>query len=330
MLYLNYALAYLNLEFDLKCTGITALCGHSGAGKTTLLRLIAGLESRHKGILKFDSRTWQDHRIFVPPHKRKIGYVFQDIQLFKHLNVSDNLAYAGARSRITVAEIDEICKKLQIDNLMKKMSHSLSGGEKQRVAFARCLCSKPELLLLDEPFTALEENSTNILLDYLVKLKLPTIYVSHSLDEVIKVADYIVQIEHGKILRQGSLNYMLQFLGRNGFVLSAQLLSHIKRVSSYQTLIGTINFPDLNPRTTARLFIDNRNIKIHQHHILSENCFAAIIDAINFEQQYFCRLSLNFSGVGVEVLILCSKLSNVNNLVIGQTIFLEIQYAQVI
>ena len=219
MLYLKYELPRLSLELNLENFGITALFGHSGAGKTSILRIIAGLEPTYKGNLKFGAQVWQDQKIFVPPYQRKIGYVFQDTQLFNHLSVTANLVYAASRSGMTHNEMQKVCEQLHIEQIMSRMPDKLSGGEKQRVAFARCLCSKPQLLLLDEPFTALEDDLTQLMLEYLAKLKLPTIYVSHSLNEIIQVADYLIHIEQGKMLRHGNLNAMLQFIGRNRFTL---------------------------------------------------------------------------------------------------------------
>ena len=215
MLYLKYELPRLSFELNLDKFGVAALFGHSGAGKTSIMRIIAGLEPTYKGILKFGSQIWQDQKIFVPAYQRKIGYVFQDVQLFNHLSVDGNLAYAARRSGMAPNEVHKLCEQLQIETLLTRMPNKLSGGEKQRVAFGRCLCSKPQLLLLDEPFTALDDDSTQLLLEYLAKLNLPTIYVSHSLNEVIQIADYLIHIGQGKILRHGYLNDMLPFIGRH-------------------------------------------------------------------------------------------------------------------
>lgn len=209
----------LDLEIQISISGVLVLFGDSGAGKSTLLRIIAGLEPRHVGVVKFANQIWQDEKVFLPPYKRKIGYVFQHGQLFNHLNVAQNLSFASKRSGIKSAEIQQVYSMLKLEPLLLLMPNTLSGGQKQRVAFARCLLTKPQLLLLDEPFNAVDEYSKHIILEYLLALNLPTIYVTHSVKEVIQVAHYIVHIEDGKISGQGSLKQMLHVLERNSFTL---------------------------------------------------------------------------------------------------------------
>lgn len=200
----------LDAEFSLPSRGVSALFGASGSGKTTLLRLIAGLE-RAPGSLIVNGEVWQDERIFVPTHRRALGYVFQEASLFPHLNVRGNLEYGW--KRVPAAErrinFDDVVEWLGLTALLPQAPHQLSGGQRQRVAIGRALLASPRLLLMDEPLSSLDETSRAEILPYLerlhLQLKLPIIYVSHALDEVARLADTLLLIEAGKISYQGPL-----------------------------------------------------------------------------------------------------------------------------
>jgi molybdate transport system ATP-binding protein len=131
---------------------VLALIGASGAGKSSILRVIAGLEPQVTGTLRFDGVTWQDPSTFVPPHRRRVGWVPQDGLLFPHLDVRQNLAYSGAPP----ADVSDMAARLQLTHLLERAPRHLSGGERQRVALGRALLARPRLLLLDEPFAALD------------------------------------------------------------------------------------------------------------------------------------------------------------------------------
>ena len=201
------------LEADLKLPerGVTALFGHSGAGKTTLLRVIAGLEQSAGGYLQVNGETWQSGTYFMPPHRRSIGYVFQEASLFAHLSVRGNLEY-GMR-RITPAlrkvAMDRAIELLGISTFLQRKPDKLSGGERQRVAIARALLTSPRLLLLDEPLAALDLGRKMEILPYLERLfddlDIPVLYVSHSPDEVARLADYLVVMDAGRLVATGPL-----------------------------------------------------------------------------------------------------------------------------
>ena len=331
MLYLNYHLALadfkLDLEVNLSATGISALFGHSGAGKTTLLRLIAGLEPAQRGILRFGATVWQDHEIFVPPYLRKIGYVFQGGQLFKHLTVAQNLAFASSRSKIKAEEIQRISHELKLEKLLQRMPNKLSGGEKQLVVFARCLATQPELLLLDEPFSAVDDYTTQLLIEYTQRRNLPTLFVSHAADEVMKIANYLLHIENGTLLSHGTINQMLPRLGRNGFILDGRLIAHKLGCCYYQTCIGQISFQNILAPKTARIFVDGRNIIFHQHS--SANAFPSRINSIQSEIAFYSRLNLTLANENIEIIILAVKLSKLA-IIPGQTVFVEILHADIL
>ena len=196
----------LDVDLRVPATGVTALYGPSGSGKTTLLRCVAGLERAASGFLAIGDEIWQDQTRFVPTHQRALGYVFQDAALFPHLSVQENLEF-GLR-RIAAGErrvsLDEAVDLLGIRPLLSRRPGRLSGGERQRVAIARALAVSPRLLLLDEPLAALDLARKREILPYLQRLhetlQIPVLYVTHSPDEVARLADHLVVLEQGRVL----------------------------------------------------------------------------------------------------------------------------------
>ena len=204
----------LNARLSIPSSGISALFGPSGCGKTTLLRAIAGLEQAPEGRLSIDNMTWQQGSLFLPPHQRPLGFVFQESSLFEHLNVQANVEYgykriAPSERRISLQQAIEL---LDIGPLLSRRTGSLSGGEKQRVAIARALAVSPRLLLMDEPLAALDQGRKQELLPYIKslhrELEIPIIYVSHSLEEVSQLADYLILMDAGRISAAGEIHQM--------------------------------------------------------------------------------------------------------------------------
>ena len=195
----------LSLDVDLTtpARGITAIVGRSGAGKTTLLRCIAGLE-RADGSLSVRSEVWQDRTRFLPPHRRAIGYVFQEAGLFPHLSLRANLRYGLDRAaRRPGLAFDEVISLLGLETLLPRSPAKLSGGERQRGAIGRALLSRPRLLLLDEPTASLDAEARRELLPYLERLHgaldLPILYVGHDALEIERLADRVFLIREGRI-----------------------------------------------------------------------------------------------------------------------------------
>ena len=200
----------LDVEVQLPAKGVTALFGHSGSGKTTLLRCIAGLERPPLGRLSFKGALWQDQEVWVPTHRRPLGYVFQEASLFPHLSVMNNLRYGQKRSQAAQRiALDHAIELLGIGSLLERKPDLLSGGERQRVGIARALAVSPEILLMDEPLAALDLKRKQEILPYLERLhdelEIPVLYVSHSPDEVARLADNLVVMESGQIVAHGSL-----------------------------------------------------------------------------------------------------------------------------
>lgn len=212
---LKKSLAEYLLEVDthIPLDGVTVIFGRSGSGKTTLLRSIAGL-TEARGELRFGSNVWMSDTCFVPPHQRTVGFVFQDARLFPHLTVEQNLAFARKRAEKALPIPDiEIIKLLNLEPLLPHCASALSGGEQQRVAIARALFISPELLLMDEPLASLDYTHRQEILSYLERLKqqlnLPVLYVTHSADELSRLADHLLVLEQGKVVGQGALNQVL-------------------------------------------------------------------------------------------------------------------------
>ncbi len=205
----------LESAFEVPASGITAIFGASGCGKTTLLRCIAGLEPTVSGRIQVNDITWQDATTFIAPYKRAISYVFQEPSLFAHLSVRQNIEYGYQRRKTSQKNINiaEVIALLNIQPLLARQIHGLSGGEQQRVAIARALLSCPELLLMDEPLSALDEASKAEILPFLQRLhqelSIPIFYVSHATDEVAYLADHVLLMQQGKISLQGSLTEVL-------------------------------------------------------------------------------------------------------------------------
>ncbi len=210
----------LDVNFTLPGRGVTVLFGESGSGKTTLLRCLAGLQRADVGELFFGDQCWQDSEHFLSPHQRSLGYVFQEASLLTHLNVQENLDYARSRVRskeVQAIAYDELLSLLAISELLTRRVQDLSGGERQRVAIARALLTQPQLLLMDEPLASLDQRRKQEILPYLEMLRdelnIPIVYVTHSMDELARLADQVIVLEQGKLVAQGQRDEVLTQLG---------------------------------------------------------------------------------------------------------------------
>ncbi len=207
----------LDLDLTLPARGVSAIVGPSGSGKTTLLRCVAGLEKADQALIEINGNCWQDSQrgLWLPPHKRALGYVFQEASLFDHLSVHGNLDYGRRRSAEPASDKQaaQIIELLGIGHLLQRSTTGLSGGERQRVGIARALLTNPRLLLLDEPLTALDPQRKADILPYLerlhAELDIPLLYVSHSPDEVARLADHLVLLENGTLRASGPLQTLL-------------------------------------------------------------------------------------------------------------------------
>ena len=196
--------------------GATALFGPSGAGKTSVVNMIAGLLAPDHGVITLDDAVLFDagKNIDVPPHRRRIGYVFQEGRLFPHLSVRQNLDY-GRRMRghpRDAREFERVAALLDIGHLLDRRPGKLSGGERQRVAVGRALLMRPRLLLLDEPLASLDAGHKREILPYLIRLRddaaIPIVYVSHLAAEVRRIATTVVRLDNGRVVASGGLELL--------------------------------------------------------------------------------------------------------------------------
>lgn len=208
----RHRLGSFDLEVAFESRGrLTALFGPSGSGKTSLVNIIGGLIRPHEGRVSVDSRTLVDtgRRVFMPKHKRRIGYVFQDARLFPHLTVDQNLRYGRffAPAAERSAHFGEVVEMLGIGQLLARRPSLLSGGEKQRVAIGRALLASPRLILMDEPLASLDDARKAEIIPYIERLRddgrVPIVYVTHSLAEVARLADEVILLEAGRMRAAG-------------------------------------------------------------------------------------------------------------------------------
>jgi len=297
--------------------GVTALFGPSGCGKTTLLRAIAGLDRYRDGFLKVGDMSWQAADRFVPPHRRALGYVFQEASLFAHLSVRGNLEYGvrrvpRAERRVAVQQAVEL---LGIGSLLERKPERLSGGERQRVAIARALAVSPRLLLMDEPLAALDVPRKQEILPYIEslnrELNIPVIYGSHSPDEVARLADQLVLLDAGRVRATGAIGDMLTRLdlplvhGSDAEALiEATVAGHDERYAlTYLDFPGgrfTVPRKPLPLGSAVRLRVTARDVSLtleRQTGTSILNIFPATVDGLRPEGESQVTVRLSVGGV---------------------------------
>ena len=296
--YGDFALA---VDLRLPGRGVSGLFGPSGCGKTTVLRCMAGLQHGLDGRLVVNGECWQDDEraLFVPPHRRPLGYVFQDIHLFAHLDVRRNLTYGMNRVPAVQRRLawDRVIELLGIGQLLERMPARLSGGERQRVGIARALLTSPQLLLLDEPLAALDLARKQEILPYLESLRdelsIPIVYVSHSPDEVARLVDHLVVMEQGRVIAAGPLAETLAridlpiHLGEDagavldGVVAERDVQWHLVRVD---TEAGPLWIRDAGiaagQRVRVRILARDVSIALHRHDSSIVNTLPATVTAV--------------------------------------------------
>ena len=342
----------LDVDLDLPGRGITALFGPSGSGKSTVLRCVAGLEAAACGVLRVQGETWLDSdertgraRVFVAPHRRAVGYVFQDAKLFTHLTVEDNLNFGLRRvppeqRRVT---LDEACTLLGIARLRSRWPHELSGGEQQRVGLARALLTSPKLLLLDEPMAALDHGLKKEILPYLdtlhARLDIPMLYVSHAPDEVARLADHLVILAHGQAIAQGPLASTMARLdlptrlGEDaGVVLSGRLVERDEQwqLARVQCAGGSVWVRDTGVAIgcEARVRVLARDVSLALHPSAGSsivNVLPAVIDAFGEDEHPSLQL-VSLQAQGEPLLARITRRSaQTLGLAIGMPVFAQIK-----
>ncbi len=263
-------------------TGLTALFGRSGSGKTKLINALAGLDRVSKGRIVINDTILLDteHSINLPPEKRRVGYVFQDARLFSHLSVKRNLKYGMdlLKPKDRRHSLEEIVSLLSLDKLLHRQPSTLSGGEKQRVAIGRALLSSPEILLMDEPLASLDHQHKQEILPFIRKLRdevgIPIIYVSHSIDEVIQLADTMAVMSEGRIVAHGLVEDLMARLDLHpltgrfeaGAVINTVVAQHdrIYGLSELEFPAGLFRVPLTSAEigTSLRLRIRSRDVSL--------------------------------------------------------------------
>lgn len=274
----------LNVCHDISLLGITAVFGYSGAGKTSLLRAISGLEKTTSGRISADNSTWLDSEksTYVKVHKRRVGFVFQDNRLFEHLSVEQNLQYGIKRKNTAKIQYDDVINIANIRPLLSQMPATLSGGEQQRVAIARAVLNEPEILLLDEPFSALDLRNKASLINLLQNLnkhyQLPIIYVSHSLDDIQQLADDMLVLERGQVSRFGSTEKVIHQLNYQDIIHQQTSLSlaidetESDKVEQYGLLALTLH----SAKNTPNIYLAKPNYRLNINDNL--RCYIAADD----------------------------------------------------
>jgi molybdate transport system ATP-binding protein len=272
----------LDVELNLEEGNLVALYGKSGAGKTSLLKIIAGLLTPEKGLIKVEGKVWldTDMNVNLSPQKRNIGFLFQEYSLFPNMTVKENLEFAltkGQHKKI----IDELLEIVDLGDLQFRKPDSLSGGQKQRVALARSLVQKPKILMLDEPLSALDYEMRDKLQQYILQLhkefKLTTLLISHDISEILKMSDYLMEIDRGKIINQGPATEVFSFNKINAkFQFTGEILKIEKQDFIY--IISVIIGKDL-----VKVIADDneaKDLKIGDKVFIASKAFNPIIQKI--------------------------------------------------
>ncbi len=258
----------LDVDFELAAEGITALYGQSGAGKSSILRCIAGLERHAHCTIRYGDAVWQSaqDKIFLPPERRSVAYVFQDNRLFPHLNVEGNLHYAHRRRFAAHGPcIADVVAWFGLTSLLAHYPAHLSGGEARRVALARAALSAPQLMLLDEPLSGVDQSGKNDMLVAIRQLQqqlaCPMLYISHHIDEVSQIADHLMLLEAGKIVSQGPLIELCSRIDASlAHEQDAAAILHCRVVGSDADFALT----EVSCGDEQRLFISNSQLQANQ------------------------------------------------------------------
>jgi molybdate transport system ATP-binding protein len=317
---IRHRLGGFSLDASFETSGrLTALFGPSGSGKTSLVNLIGGLLRPDEGRIAADGRVLVDtaRGVFVPKHRRRIGYVFQDARLFPHMTVSQNLRFGRFFTPASerYADWDGVVDLLGIGHLLDRKPNSLSGGEKQRVAIGRALLASPKLILMDEPLASLDDRRKAEIMPYIERLrdetKIPIVYVSHSVAEVARLATDMVVLDGGKVTAAGPTSEILQRLdllpeeerGEGGAVLDMRVTSRDEAfgMSTLVSTAGEIHVAGLDaaPGSTVRVRIRARDVIIATERprgISALNILPGKIAGVASGNGHFADVSIDCNG----------------------------------
>lgn len=295
----------LVIDQMLPANGTTILFGPSGAGKTSLLRCLAGLDKPQSAFIQLGGCVWQDDSkgLFVPTWLRSLGFVFQEPSLFDHMNVRQNIEFGLKRTeeRSNRQLVDQAIEMMAIGGLLERRCHQLSGGEKQRVAIARALATGPQVLLMDEPLASLDQARRHEILPWLERIRQhcarPMIYVTHSVEEMIKLGDHVIVLDRGQVVRTGAPSQLFASTDQSfaigeqmSSVISATIVEplpewHLVRVrfSGGDLLVAAQDLPH-NHKVYLRVFAKDVALSLERLSVLSiQNQLEAVIVSIQIE-----------------------------------------------
>jgi molybdate transport system ATP-binding protein len=329
----------LRVSEEIELDGTTALFGPSGSGKTTILRIIAGLENRATGHVTLNDTRWQDDKAkqFVPPHKRRIGYVFQDGRLFTHLTIEKNLRFAAQRASSDKLTVDAVAAALDLTPLMHRSPESLSSGEQQRVAIGRALLRDPSLLLMDEPLSALDAKRKAEIIPYIERLPsdfgIPILYVTHNVEEVTRLASRIIILSEGRIAANGGAIEVLERIDlmplaghlEAGAVLEACTTEHRNGMTTLDVGGQSLRVPGTTmvPGTRLRLRIQARDVALATQApegLSIRNILRAKIISIDLVDEIFAEILLDVGEQHLRARVTDEAVGDLQ-LAIGQEIY---------
>ncbi len=343
----SYQVEDFNLDVDLKLprTGINSIFGPSGCGKTTLLRIIAGLNNEASARIKVGDSVWQDEGTFLKAFDRRVGYVFQEPSLFSHLSVRENFLYGYKRVPPSerLISIEKVIELLGLEKIVNRGIAGLSGGEQQRVSIARALLSSPELLLMDEPLSGLDLKRKKEIMPYMEnlskELSIPIIYVTHSIDEVARLANELVFMKDGKIESSGAVFDQLAKIDDNYAIhnlVKGKVLSFDENL-----FLGTISFGNSTFLIPGESFEIGRTIRIQikakdisitlskQKDTSILNILEAKVDSLSDYQRGQSLIKV-MVGETILTAILTNKSVRDLKLEVGQNVFVQIKSASLI